>query len=1746
MKKITFILFISTIFTFLTSINLQAQDTTAPVAAGQDITVLLTPDNTGALVGSIEPSDLDDGSTDDVTTTENLIFHANITEFTCADIGANTVLFYVEDEAGNTSLDGAGTALSLTVTVTEEIDPVATAQDITVALDANGSYTLTAAEINNGSTDSNNCTADEDLTLSIPATTYDCSSIGVVNTVTLTVTDEAGNSDTATATVTVVDSAAPTVVTQDLTVNLDATTGLASVTAAEIEDGSSDNCTADADLVFSLDPTSFDCTNVGANTVTLTVTDEAGNEGTGTAVVTVVDNTDPTLVGQNISVSLDSSGAYTLNVSEVDGGSSDNCDFTLSFGYEQISVTDPATGVVTVTEGDAILTQDLDCTDLGANNITIYARDDSGNEVNAVVVVTVVDDADATVALQDTTVSLDVNGFVTVTASDLDNGSSDNCSDNANLTFEFDTDGDSVPDSATTTLQCSDIGDTTFTVYITDEAGNETSGTAVVTVEDNTAPTAFTQNITVSIGTGGTVTITPAQVNTDNNGNGLSSDNCSDEFLTLTLDNDTFTCDDIGQNTVTLTVTDSGNNTDSATAVVTVVDLTEPDVNVNDITVALDANGAAAITFADLDNGSTDGCTADADLTTSLSVSAFDCTDLGNNTVTVEITDSAGNVGSADAVVTIVDTSAPTLVVQNVTASLDANGALTAVASDFDNGSTDNCTANGDLVFSLDPSAFDCTNAGDNTVQVTATDEQGNATTLPATLTVVDDIAPTVLANDITVALGTTGLVSITTADVDGGSTDNCPLTLSLSKSAFSCDDLGANNVTLTGTDAAGNSTDAAFVVTVEDNITPTVVAQDITVVLDINGAATITAADIDGGSSDNCDLTLAIDINSFDCTDIGTVVVTLTGSDAATNSATDTATVTIVDDMDPTVVTQDISVSLDANGAASITTADIDNGSSDNCTADADLTFALDETAFDCEDLGSNTVTLTVTDEQGNFHSETAVVTVVDDSAPTIAVADASVSLDANGNATITGDLFDNLSSDNCSDNANLTFSVNIDTYDCTNLGANAVVVTAEDESGNQVTANAVLTVVDDSAPTIVTQDVTVTLDANGAASITTADIENGSFDNCTADADLTLTLDVDSFDCTNLGENTVRLSVADATGNAFTEDITVAGTTASTYDVSGFDTGIPSESWVAQSFTANATGVLSSLAISKNSTGTNYTDLTISVYEGGGIFDTANPPGAVLSTFTVDATGSATLLDAFDIDQADQPSLTAGNEYTIFFDFSTTNGGDGTNAGMLADVDQGLGTLSVPAYGAPNTAYAYSLTMVANITTPDVTTTYTGATATVTVVDNIAPTVVAQDVAIVLGANGSYTLTPAEVDNGSSDNCTLTLSLNQTEFDCTDLGTNYVILTGTDESGNSTSAAPVTITVTEANVPVVAVQDISVSLDANGAATITYSDIDNGSADGCSAVEDLVYQIDVSSFTCANIGPNNVVLTVTDEQNNSDSATAVVTIVDDSAPTVVAQNVTVALDADGNGSVTAADIENGSSDNCSDNANLTFAIDVNAFTCDNLGANDVVLTVTDEQNNSATSTVTVTVVDNIDPVAVANDITVELDANGSAVLDIDDVGASTDNCAIYEEWVNETTFDCADLGANTVSFVAEDTSENQNVTTFTVTVEDNLAPVAVAQDVTVSLDANGSYTLTAAEVDNGSSDNCTDNSALTLSLNTTAFDCTNIAAATTVTLTVEDASGNTDTATASVTVVDDMVPTVVTQDVTLTLDAN
>jgi hypothetical protein len=63
----------------------------------------------------------------------------------------------------------------------------------------------------------------------------------------------------------------------------------------------------------------------------------------------------------------------------------------------------------------------------------------------------------------------------------------------------------------------------------------------------------------------------------------------------------------------------------------------------------------------------------------------------------------------------------------------------------------------------------------------------------------------------------------------------------------------------------------------------------------------------------------------------------------------------------------------------ATITAEAINNGSSDNC--DASLSFSLSKTAYDCSDVGNNTVTLVVTDDIGNEANCTATVTVEDNS---------------------------------------------------------------------------------------------------------------------------------------------------------------------------------------------------------------------------------------------------------------------------------------------------------------------------------------------------------------------------------------------------------------------------------------------------------------------------------------------------------------------------------------------------------------------------------------------------------------------------------------------------------------------------------------------------------------------------------------------------------------------------------------------
>ncbi|MEZ5001691.1 MAG: hypothetical protein R2730_01535 [Chitinophagales bacterium] len=212
---------------------------------------------------------------------------------------------------------------------------------------------------------------------------------------------------------------------------------------------------------------------------------------------------------------------------------------------------------------------------------------------------------------------------------------------------------------------------------------------------------------------------------------------------------------------------------------------------------------------------------------------------------------------------------------------------------------------------------------------------------------------------------------------MDNGSNDACGIqSLALSQTAFVCSEVGGNTVTLTVTDVNNNVTTCTATVTVEDNVAPVATCQDVTVQLDASGNGSTTAAAVDNGSNDACGIqSLALSQTDFLCSEVGGNTVTLTVTDNNNNVSTCTATVTVEDNVAPSAVCKDISVTLDSTGNWTIIPSDVNGGSSDACGI---ASFVLDNSGFTCSDIGANTVTLTVTDNNSNVSSCTATVTVI------------------------------------------------------------------------------------------------------------------------------------------------------------------------------------------------------------------------------------------------------------------------------------------------------------------------------------------------------------------------------------------------------------------------------------------------------------------------------------------------------------------------------------------------------------------------------------------------------------------------------------------------------------------------------------------------------------------------------------------------------------------------------------------------
>jgi len=639
--------------------------------------------------------------------------------------------------------------------------------------------------------------------------------------------------------------------------------------------------------------------------------------------------------------------------------------------------------------------------------------------------------------------------------------------------------------------------------------------------------------------------------------------------------------------------------------------------------------------------------------------------------------------------------------------------------------------------------------------------------------------------------------------------------------------------------------------------------------------------------------------------------------------------------------------------------------------------------------------------------------------------------------------------------------------------IGTSTVTWQATDQSGNVSTCSFTVTVIDNIAPTVVAQNITLQLDQNGAVNITAAQVNNGSSDNCSITS---LVLDKTSLNCSNLGANTVILTATDAGGNSnsATAVVTVQDNIAPSIvcpaPVTAYNTQIREETRVMNIPAGGSTNGWSPwvynftdpLPIGAKITGI---DLTFTAVDQGwgGTGDYANL--YVADTWI----GNGQLLHSSTTHtthfSGQIPAYNYGGNNTFKLNFTGYPGWVGFWQGGQMTIHY--------------TTYDGCLALVA-LTSP-------------TATDNCT------------------TVTLTNSQNGTSN-----------ASDWYPVGTTNVVWTAKDASGNSSTCTQA-ITIVDNIAPVVITKNITIQLDATGAAAITAADVNNGSSDACGIATMILNK---TAFNCSNVGANTVTLTVTDIHGNVASGTSTVTVEDHVAPVAIAQNITVQLNAAGTAAITAADVNNGSSDAC---GIASLVLDKLNFDCSNAGANTVTLTVTDIHGNVSSATAVVTVEDHVAPVAITQNITIQLDASGQAsITPVQIDNGSTDACGIASLVLDKLNFDCSNAGANTVTLTVTDIHGNVSSATAVVTVEDHVVPVAITQNIIIQLDASGQASITPVQIDNGSSDAC---GIASLVLDKLNFDCSNVGA-NTVTLTVTDIHGNVTTATATVTVQDNIAP--------------
>ena len=1087
-----------------TTFTIDVEDTTKPTVESvadqtQEVNTEITPitieseDNSDQAVTN-KVDGLPDGVTFDEAT--------NTISGTPSEVGSYTVTVTTTDESGN------ATETTFTIDVEDTTKPtVKSVSDQTQEVNTEITPIKIEATDNSGQTVTNKVdglpdgiTFDE-ATNTISGTPSEVGSYDI----TVTTTDESGNATETTFTINVEDTTKPTVEdiadqTQEVNteiepIKIEATDNGGQAVTNKV-DGLPDGVTFDeATNTISGTPS-----EVGSYDIIVTTTDENGNSETTTFTIDVEDTTKPTV--EDIA---DQTQEINTEIEPIKIEARDNSGQAVTNKVDGLpdGVTfDEATNTISGTPSE-----------VGSYDITVTTTDESGNATETTFTIDVEDTTKPTVE-DITDQTQEVNTEITPIKIEA--------RDNSGQTVTNKVDGlpDGVTfDEATNTISGtpSEVGSYTVTVTTTDESSNATETTFTIDVEDTTKPTVEdiadqTQEVNTEI--------TPIKIEaTDNSGQAVTNkvdglpDGVTFDEATNTISG---TPSEVGSYDITVTTTDENGNSETTTFTIDVEDTTKPtveditdqtqEINTEMTPIKIEATDNSGQAVTNKVEGLPDGVTFD-EATNTISGTP---SEVGSYDITVTTTDENGNSETTTFTIDVEDTTKPTVEsvadqTQEINTKIEpikieardnSGQAVTNKVDGLPDGVTFDEATN---TISGTPSEV-----GSYTVTVTTTDESGNATETTFTIDVEDTTKPTVedIANQTQEVNTEIEPIKIEATDNSGqavtnkvdGLPDGVTFDEATNTISGTPSEVGSYDITVTTTDKNGNSETTTFTIDVEDTTKPTVesVADQtqevnteitpITIESEDNSGQTVTNK-VDG-LPDGVTFDEATNTISGTPSKVGSYDITVTTTDENGNSETTTFTIDVEDTTKPTVEsvadqTQEVNTEINP---IKIEATDNSGQAVTNKVEGLPAGITFDEATNTISgtpsEVGSYTVTVTTTDENGNATETTFTIDVEDTTKPTVEdITDQTQEINTeinpikiettdNSGQTVTNKV------EGLPDGVTFDEATNTISGTPSEVGSYTVTVTTTDENGNATETTFTIDVEDTTKPTV--EDIT------------------------------------------------------------------------------------------------------------------------------------------------------------------------------------------------------------------------------------------------------------------------------------------------------------------------------------------------------------------------------------------------------------------------------------------------------------------------------------------------------------------------------------------------------------------------------------------------------------------------------------------------------------------------------------------------